>query len=175
MARIISEKTVFKTPYVKVIDVEISFPKKKSVYQIVQKNDSVMLVPILENGKLILIKEYFAAVDDYLLTFPKGRVESGENPETTIVRELQEEAGYKPGGIKLLSSLLVSPGYLRQKTFIYLCTNLTKSKLQGDEGEQPEVKAYTLTQVNKLIKQGKIQEARVIAAFYLTQSWLQNV
>ena len=170
MAKILSEKIAYQTPHVKVIDLEISFAKKRSVYQIVQKNDSVMLIPVLENGKLILIKEYSAAANSYLLTFPKGRVETGEKPEITIVRELQEEAGYKPGKIKLLTSLLVSPGYLRQKTYIYLCTNLTKSRLQGDVGEQPEVKTFTFKEVDDLIKQGKIQEARIIAAFYLARN-----
>lgn len=174
MVKIVSQKTVYETRWIKVVDLQIEFSKTTQNFQIVEKNDSAMIVPVTNDGKLILIKEYFAASNSYLLTFPKGRVDEGEDPQSTIIRELQEEAGFKPQKVKLLTSLLVSPGYLKQKTFVYLCRDLVESSMEGDEGEKPEVKTFTFDEVEKMIESGEIQEARVIAAFYLTKKHLKK-
>ena len=91
MSKKIAEREVFKTDIfsVKEIDLELK-NKKKVTYSVVEKKDSSLIVPITDDGQLILIKEYFAAIDSYEIGLPKGRVDSG-NPLDAANRELQEE------------------------------------------------------------------------------------
>ncbi len=174
MAKIIREREVFKTNIfsIKEIDLELK-NKKKATFSIVEKKDSSLIVPITDDGKLVLIKEYFAAIDNYQISLPKGRVDYG-NPLDTANRELQEEIGYKANELIPLGTLIVSPGSIRHKTHIYLARKLVESRLPGDEDEEIEMVKIPFDDFEKFIENGQLTEARVIAALYLARRYLKG-
>jgi len=174
MAKKISEREVFKTDIFSVKEINLEFKnKKKATYSIIEKKDSSLIVPVTEDGQLILIKEYFAAIDSYEIGLPKGRVDS-ENPLDAANRELQEEIGYKAKELIKLGTLIVSPGSTRHKTHVYLAKNLVKSKLPSDEGEEIEVMKIPFDSFEKIIEDGKLNEARFIAALYMARKYLKK-
>src|SRR3989344_2461774 len=120
MPKRLKEKEIFKTKLFTIKDIDIDFNGERVTYQIVEKRDTALIVPITPDGKLILLKEYFAAIDEYQFSLPKGRVEKGEKELDTANKELQEEAGYKAKSLKNLGTLTMSPGYLTQKTHVFL-------------------------------------------------------
>lgn len=174
MAKVIKEREIFKTNIfsVKEIDLELK-NKKKVTFSIVEKKDSSLIVPITADGQLILIKEYFAAIDDYQIGLPKGRVDYG-SPSEAANRELQEEIGYKAGELIPLGTLIVSPGSLRHKTHIYLARKLVESKLPGDEDEEIKIIKIPFDDFEKLIDNNQLTEARMIAALYMTRRYLKS-
>lgn len=155
-------------------DIDIEFAHKKVTYQILEKSDTALMVPINEKGELILVKEYFYAIDEYQLGLPKGKIDEDHDDLTTANKELQEEIGFKAGRLDKLGVVTMSPGYLTQRTHIFLARDLTASKLDGDEEETLEVIYYPFDKFEELLNQGKLTEARMIAALYLAKRFLEE-
>ena len=105
---------------------------------------------------------------------PKGKIDRGHNNLTTANKELQEEIGFKAGKLDKLGTVTMSPGYLTQRTHIFLARELTESKLAGDEEESLELIYYPFNKFEELIEEGKLTEARMIAAFYLAKRFLEK-
>jgi ADP-ribose diphosphatase len=174
MPKRVGEKVIFQTKLFTLKDIDIEFDHKKVTYQILEKRDTALIVPINKKGELVLIKEYFYAIDEYQIGVPKGSIDQGHDELTTANKELQEEIGYKAGRLDKLGTVTMSPGYLTQKTHIFLARDLTESKLDGDEEETLEVIYYPFDKFEDLINQGKLTEARMIAALYLAKRFLEE-
>lgn len=171
MPKRVGEKVIFQTKLFTIKDIDIGFDHKKITYQILEKSDTALIVPINEKGELILVREYFCAIDEYQLGLPKGKIDKGHTDLTTANKELQEETGFKAGKLDNLGTVTMSPGYLTQKTHIFLARGLTENKLDGDEEEVLEVIYYPFDKFEELIDQGKLTEARMIAALYLAKKF----
>ncbi len=174
MPKRVGEKIIFQTKLFTIKDVALDFSGKKISYQILEKKDTVIIVPITSEGELILIKEYFTAIDEYQIDLPGGRIDPGHSEIETVNKELQEEIGYKAGKIDLLGVVTISPGYLTQKAHLFLARDLSESKLEGDEEEALEIVKYPFDKFEELIEQGKITESRAIAALYMARKFLNS-
>lgn len=173
MIKRIAEREIFKTKFFNIKDVDLqSSDGKKFTYQIIEKGESALIVPITNEGNVVLVREYFPAIDAYQLGLPKGRIEKEHDPLTTANKELQEEIGYKAGKIDSLGSFTMSPGYIRHTTYIFLARDLVKSKLIGDEMEELEVIEYQFEKFEELIAKGDLTEARMIAALYMARKFM---
>lgn len=174
MPKRVSEKVIFQTKLFTLKDIDIKFDHKTVTYQILEKSDTSLIVTINKKGELILVKEYFYAIDEYQLGLPKGAIDKGHDDLTTANKELQEEIGFKAEKLDKLGTLTMSPGYLTQKTHIFLARELIESKLDGDEEEALEVIYYPFDKFEEMIEQGKLTEARMIAALYLAKRFLER-
>ena len=175
MIKRLSEKVIFKTKLFTIKDTELQLENGDQVtYQIMEKADTALIVPINEDGNLILVKEFYNAINEYQLGLPKGRIELGLNEFETANKELQEEIGYKTKKLDSLGTVTMSPGYFTQKTHIFLARDLKESKLDGDEPEELEVIKYPFNEFEKLIDEGKLTESRMIAALYLARRFINN-
>lgn len=172
MVKRIGEKVIFKTKFFTIKDIDLDFNGKKATYQIIEKRNSALIVPINERNELILIREYFYAIDEYQLGLPKGRIEEELDELETANKELQEEIGFKAGQLDKLGVVTLSPGYSTQRTYLFLARDLTESKLKGDEEEELEVITYPFDKFEELIDQGKITDARMITALFLAKRFL---
>jgi len=128
---------------------------------------SVMIVPLLDEDTLLLIREYGAGVDDYVLGFPKGAIESGEDLYVTANRELMEEVGYGARSLDVITDLSASPGYLASSMKIVLAKDLYENKTVGDEPEPIEVVPWSLKNIDELLQHPQFHEARSVAALLL--------
>ena len=173
MIKRISEKEIFKNRIFTIKELELELESGKKIYrQILDKGDSSLIVPLNNQKELILIKEYFPAIDECQLGLPKGRIDPGLDAMETANKELQEEIGFRANKLDELGVLTMSPGYITQKTHIFLAQELTESKLVGDEMEELEIIYYPFEKFEELISQNKITEARMIAALYLAKRFL---
>lgn len=128
---------------------------------------AVMAVPLLDDNTILLIREYCVGVDDYVLGFPKGLIDAGEDMFMAANRELQEEIGYGANDIQFLTTLSVNPGYTNLGTHIVVAKDLFESRLEGDEPEPLEVVPWKLDNLHALIKHPEFHEARSVAALML--------
>ena len=96
MPKILKQKSIFKSKLFDIKQADIEFSGITMKYEIISGTGSgaVMVVPFIDND-IIFIKEYAAAIDDYMISFPKGKIDKGETIEEAANRELQEEVGYK--------------------------------------------------------------------------------
>lgn len=173
MSKRLAERVIFKTKFFTIKDIDLKFGDKKVTYQIIEKRNSALIVPINEKGELILIREYFYAIDEYQLGLPKGRIEGELDELETANKELQEEIGFKAAKLDKLGVVTLSPGYSTQRTYLFLARELSESKLKGDEEEELKVITYPFDKFEDLISEGKITDARMIAALFLARKFLK--
>lgn len=120
-------------------------------------------VPVTDDKKIVFVKQYRHATGEFLLEIPAGGLEADEKPEECIVRELQEEIGYKPGKVDFLFHIWLAPGYSSEKLYCYLCSDLEKSVLPCDDDEDLKVYELSFEEVNDKINNGEIRDAKTIA------------
>ncbi len=106
------------------------------VREVVHFGEAAAALPILQGGEVILIKQFRAPINGWILEIPAGVVEPGESPEETIKRELIEEIGYEAGSLRKLFSVHTTPGYSDEVLHIYVAENL---KYVGARPEKYEV------------------------------------
>lgn len=121
-------------------------------------------VPIINDIDVILVKQYRHAAGQYLLEIPAGGLEKGEDPRDCIIRELQEEIGYKPNYVELLYSAYLAPGYSTEYLHTYLAKDLVPSKLTEDQDEEFEIVNINIHKLRDMILAGEVRDAKTIAA-----------
>ena len=134
-----------------------------------------MAVPITNDGKVIILRQYRFAVSRYLLEFPAGTLELGETPLTSIKREIQEETGYQANEWDNLGILVPAPGYADEEIYLFLARNLNKlTKVpSGDLDEDIEVIFFEPTALDDLISSGReILDAKTITAWFRAKQFL---
>ena len=153
------------------MDCIIEFSNEVLNYEIISGTGqgAVLIIPVLENS-IIFIKEYAAAVDDYMLTLPKGKIDSNETMYEAADRELQEEVGFKSDKINFIKKLYLAPGYIDHITYMMLAESLKPSSLVGDEPEDLEIIKVEIPHINSLLEEYKIIDSRVYAAV----NYIQN-
>ncbi|UOX90407.1 NUDIX hydrolase [Amycolatopsis sp. FBCC-B4732] len=170
--QIIEEEVTYRgdTISVRRLDVETA-PGVLNKFEVVEKGgDSVAILPInTQDDNIYLIKEYYPAADARLYSLPKGTIERGETSEAAAQREMQEEVGLS-GRLVPLATFHVSPGYLRQRTFVFLAFDLKEAEAVGDERTFIAPIRLKFDDALEMVKSGEITEARLVAALLMAKS-----
>ena len=126
-----------------------------------------MIVPVFDDGTVVLVKQYRHPAVRYLLEAPAGTLADGERPEVGAARELQEELGLVAERLEKLSEFFVSPGFLEEKMWVYLATGLSEGKQFLDEDEVLEIVRLPIADALEMITSGEIQDAKTIIGLML--------
>ena len=136
---------------------------------VVRHSKSVVLIPVPEPGKVILIKQYRHAVNADLWELPAGSVDEGESPEAAAARECHEEIGLVPATVVRLSALFPTPGYCDEEMVFFRVSGLEKTDAQAhmDEDEDIEPKTFELREARDMIRRGEIVDMKTIVGLGL--------
>jgi 8-oxo-dGTP pyrophosphatase MutT (NUDIX family) len=143
--------------------------------EIIRHPGAVGVVPVLDDGRVVLVRQYRAAVERDLLEIPAGmRDVHGEPPEQTARRELIEEAGYEAASIELLSEYFSAVGITDERFHVYLATGLTEcaTDRQGAEEQEMTIEPVALAEVPGLVLDGTITDAKTIIGCLLAKERL---
>ncbi len=132
--------------------------------EVVVHRGAVAMVPLLDDGRVVLVRNFRHTVGQTLLEVPAGTLDPGESPDATAPRELREETGYTAGTVRFLGSWWVSPGILNERMYLYLCTDLTPGATEHQPDEQLEPVAVDLDAALAMIADGRIDDAKTIIA-----------
>ena len=132
--------------------------------EIVEHHGAVAIVPWIDDQHILLIRQFRPAVDEYLLEIPAGTLEVGEDADACAARELSEEVGYHPGDLKRMFSQYLAPGYSNEVLHAYVARDLTRQVGQQDEDEDIEVITVAAADIETMILDGRIKDAKSIAA-----------
>jgi 8-oxo-dGTP pyrophosphatase MutT (NUDIX family) len=138
---------------------------------VVHHPGAVSVVPLLDDGRVVLVRQYRAPIDDLLLEIPAGiRDVDGEPPEQTARRELVEETGYAAAELELLISFQNSAGFSDERVDVFLATGLTEAALdlQGIEEQHMTIETIALDDVPELIARGELTDAKSVIGLLLT-------
>ena len=95
-------------------------------YGYIKHPGAALAVPITEDNKVIILRQYRFAVSRYLLEFPAGTLEKGESPLKSIQREIKEETGFQANKWDELGVLVPAPGYADEEIYLFLARDLSK-------------------------------------------------
>lgn len=139
------------------------------VRQIIRHPGAVVVLPRLDDGRVVLIRNYRAAVGRYLLEFPAGTLEPGEDPVAAAHRELAEETGYRARSMHWLTSFFASPGILDERMHLYLATGLEPgpTALQPDERIEPVVLPWD--EALALARDRQIDDAKTLIGLFFAE------
>ncbi|MBN1910480.1 MAG: NUDIX hydrolase [Pirellulales bacterium] len=135
---------------------------KEHIRDIVRHPGAVVIVPLLDDGRICLIENVRIAVDQTLVELPAGTRELGEDPEQTARRELAEETGYRAASLRRLTTFFSSPGICDEQMHLFLATRLTPGEPALDGGEQIRPRPTTWPDALAMIRDGRIQDAKTL-------------
>jgi ADP-ribose pyrophosphatase len=135
--------------------------------EIVVHPGSCVIVPLFADETIGLVRQYRHAAGKSLLEIPAGSLEKDEDPKTGAIRELEEEIGVVAANIELLIEFYVSPGFLTEKMFVFLATDLTDVGQKLESDELIEIERLTFPQAFDLIRNGGIEDAKTITGLAL--------
>ncbi len=133
---------------------------KESEFEIIIHPGGAAALPIMADGKLLLIRQFRPAARDYIYEIPAGRLEVGEDGAGCIERELQEEVGYRPAKIESLGYVYSSVGFCTERIHLYIASELTQTAtaLEPDEFIEPMI--VTLEEAVAMVTDGTINDAK---------------
>lgn len=159
------QQTVFQGKLLKVDVLKVSLPDGKTGNrEIVHLPDAVCAAVITRDGQGVLVRQYRKAVEGLSLEVPAGRIDEGEEPDQAILRELQEEIGYRSGTVRRLFDFWSSPGFCDERMTAYLVTDAEIDEQQKlDEGEFVEIVSLPLAEMVKMAVAGQLADVKSIA------------
>lgn len=140
--------------------------------EIISHRGSCVIVPVFDDGTVALVRQYRHAAGKYLLEIPAGSLEVDEDPLTGAVRELEEEIGVTAAKIEKIAEFYVSPGFLTEKMFVYLATELTATSQNLEDDEIVEVHRIPLAHALEMAGNGEIEDAKTIVGLTTTAARL---
>jgi ADP-ribose pyrophosphatase len=135
--------------------------------EVVTHQPSVGIVPVDEDGRLLLVRQFRSPAEGDLLEIPAGSADPDEDSETAAQRELQEEVNRRASRLRRIGGFYLAPGYCTEYMTIYVAEGLIDSSLQADDDEQIEVEPVTLDEALAWIASGQIQDVKTVAALLL--------
>jgi len=138
--------------------------------EIVKHPGAVLIVPFLTKDSIVLIRQYRPVIDSYIWELPAGTLGKGEQQLLCAKRELAEEISYEAKRWKRLGVIYPVPGYSTEKIAIYEARGLKKviHKAEEDEIIRPEV--FSVREIGKLFRSGKIVDAKTICALKMARA-----
>jgi ADP-ribose pyrophosphatase len=169
MSGIRPEETIHSQPafHGRLIDVRIDTVRlpngETAAREIVVHPDVVAILPVLDDGRIVLVRQYRKATERTLLEIPAGGIDPGETPEDAVHREMVEETGYRVRNLELMLAFYTSPGFTTEKMYLYRATGLDDGA-PTEETDEIEVVLLSPAEADERIRSGEIADAKTILA-----------
>lgn len=142
-------------------------------FYILESRDWINIIPITPENQVVMVKQYRHGSGEVTLEIPGGIVDPGDSPQGAALRELLEETGYQAEDWAEIGSVNPNPAIFNNRCYTFLARNVKRtSNPMPDQTEDIEVVLVPLADIPAYIREGKIDHAIVIAAFY--SYFLQN-
>ncbi|MCI8462290.1 MAG: NUDIX hydrolase [Lachnospiraceae bacterium] len=132
-------------------------------WDLIDHKGAAAVVAVLEDGRLLMVRQYRNALERETLEIPAGGLNGREEPAAQAAqRELEEETGYVCGHMELLNTIYTTVAFCNEKIDIYLARNLKRGRQHLDENEYLNVEVHSLEELKQMIFEGRIQDSKTI-------------
>ncbi len=168
----IDHRTMYEGKLLHVYFDEVEISGKTYRREVVSHPGAAAVIPVTENKEILFVKQYRYPVKRELLEIPAGKLDEAEDSAHCALRELEEETGYI-GNIRELGYIYTTPGFSDEKIYLYLADHLVYTQQRLDEGEYLEVLKIPVEEVLEMIRNGRISDAKTIAAIAMAADYLR--
>lgn len=148
--------------------------KKYSKREIVEHPGAVAILPLTDDNDVILVKQYRKALEKEILEIPAGKLEIGEEPRETAIRELKEETGYTAKKMEYLLEFYTSPGFSNEKLYLFIATGLVEGEAEPDKDEYIEITKIKLNDLLDMISKGDILDCKTIVGALTVNNYINK-
>ncbi len=172
--KMLSSKKVFDGYIVDINHDMLLLPDGQKVKrEIIVRGNAAAIVPVNEEGKLVLIRQYRHGSKSMALEIPAGMLNHNEKPIECAFRELEEETGYKAGRLFLLSEMYPAMGFCTEKISVYLALDLMPGTQNLDFDEIIEIETYGIDEAVAKIFSGEIVDGKTIAGILAAKEYMK--
>lgn len=145
---------------------DIITPKGNEVqFDYLAHKGAAAVIPVLEDGRIIMVRQWRNAIDQFALEIPAGGKDGADEPtKLCAARELEEETGYKSDDIEFLQTIVPAIAYSGETIDVYVAFNLQPSKQSLDPDEDIELEIYTVEELIEMIVNNEINDSKTVAS-----------
>jgi ADP-ribose pyrophosphatase len=166
--RVEAEETIFQGRIIRLVARDLVLPNgRRTKFHIVEHPGAVAIVPVHANGDVVLLRQFRPTIGEEIYEIPAGTIEKGEAPLATAKREIIEETGFQAKRWSKIGEFYTAPGFCTELMHVYLAKGLSAAQLPGDEDEILKPVRMSLSAALKLIRTGKIRDAKTIAGLLI--------
>jgi ADP-ribose pyrophosphatase len=144
------------------------------LYTVIEKQGAVFVVPLTDDGRLVLIEQYRYAVDDWCLEVPAGHIEPGASPEEMAARELREEIGGTAAQLAFIADFYTMNGIGDEKALVYLARGVELGEPEREATEHIRLRVFPADEAVRLARTGAIKDGPSALAILLCEPALQT-
>lgn len=163
-AKILRSQQVYTGPVFGIRRDEVIEPSGvRTTREVITHPGSVVVLPVLPDGRILLIRQYRHATRQYLWELVAGRMDPGESVREAAEREMIEETGYRAKRFRVFLDVFPTPGFLEERMYILVADGLTPGEAEPEEDEKIVSKAFTQAEIDKMLKRGTLRDGKTIA------------
>ena len=171
----IDSKKVFSGKIIGLYYDSVKLPNgKTATREKVTHPGAVGIVPVTDDNKIILVRQYRYPVEDIIIEIPAGKLNKDESPSMCARRELEEEVGAVNGELIHLSTFYTTPGFSNEILYLYLAIRFKKTKNNLDEDEFLEIIEPEAEEAISWIKDGKIKDSKTIIGILMAKDFINE-
>lgn len=169
----IKRKTVYESPWLTVHEDKVSFRDKELLYNVVDREDTVVICPVINNEKILLLEHYRYPTEDYGYEFPMGGIENGERPLDAAYRELEQETNLSPNSIEHIGMFYPNPGLSNQKAYVFYAS-IKADTSEVKITEEEEINGFSILSLKSIvISKQRIRDAFTLSSLQLLEGHLK--
>ncbi|HLS08566.1 NUDIX hydrolase [Lentibacillus sp.] len=169
----IHTETIYDGKVVKLQVDDVRLPDgNTSKRELIKHAGAVGIIPITKDNKIVFVEQYRKPLEKSLVEIPAGKLEDGEEPEMTVLRELEEETGYAASSPTFVTSFYTSPGFADEIMYLYMAEDVEpiENPAAGDDDEFIELLELTLEEAKQCMKEQRIHDAKTNYAIMYLES-----
>ncbi len=166
--RVEAEREIFRGRVIRLVEREFRLPNgRRTTFSVVEHPGAVAIVPVFENGDVLLLRQFRPSIAEELHEIPAGTLEEGESPLETARRELVEETGHRARKWSKLGTFYTAPGFCTELMHLFVARDLVPAEAEGDADEVLRPVRMPFDRALGLVRRGKVRDAKSIAGLLM--------
>lgn len=165
----VSSEMIYEGAIINLRKDKVTVKNGLSYREIIEHNGGAVLAAITDEGKMVMVRQYRKPAEKVMFEAPAGKIDKGEEPYKTAIRELKEETGYTATEVRFMTSFYPSVGYSDEVLYLYLCTGLVAGDTDLDDNEAIDIEEWDVEDLFSMVMKGQIDDAKTIIAIMMVR------
>ena len=172
--KVLKTETLYAGRIIRLIREQLEVEGHRFVRETIKHPGAIVVVPVLDDGRIVFVRQYRRSIDRWLLELPAGTLDHRESKAACARRELEEEAGWTAARVKPIGRFYAAPGFVSEQLTLFLATGLTAVPARPEPDELVHPELLSLSQALAKIRSGDLCDAKSMVGLFLAQPFLRR-